>query len=172
MDRPRRLGPIIAAFAIAILIAGVTAQRIFSGIVEVPEVRFPTTTGQVVATSDLRGQVLLINFWATSCVPCVKEMPALAETWRRHQPKGFETIAVAMEYDPPNLVMDFTRRFALPFRVALDPRGEIAQRFGQVKVVPTTFLVDRSGRVILKREGELDFGALEPLIVKALAEAA
>lgn len=173
MNRPRRLGPIIAAFAIAALIAGVTAQRIFSGgIREVPEVRFSTITGELVATSDLRGRVLLVNFWATSCAPCVKEMPQLAATWKRHQPRGFDTIAVAMDYDPPNLVTDFARRFALPFRVAFDPRGEIATRFGSVKVVPTSFLVDRQGRVLMKHEGELDFEALERRIVQALAEPA
>ena len=86
----------------------------FSGIKEAPEVRFSTLKGEVVNMSDLRGRVVLVNFWATSCAPCVREMPQLVTTWKQYEARGFDTIAVAMDYDPPNLVVDFARRFNLP----------------------------------------------------------
>ena len=164
----KALRPVLYAFAVALLILGVTANRIFSGAREAPEVQFATLKGELVRMSDLRGKVVLVNFWATSCAPCVREMPQLAEWHKRYAASGLETVAVAMDYDPPNLVADFTRRFALPFRVAMDARGEIAQRFGGVSAVPSTFLVDRQGRIILKRLGELDFDALKPVLESAL----
>lgn len=130
--------------------------------------RFATLTGEVVAMSELRGRVVLVNFWATSCAPCVKEMPQLAATWKQHQGRGFEAIAVAMDYDPPNRVADFARRFDLPFRVAFDPRGEIALRFGKVRAVPTSFLVGRRGEILMRHEGELDFARFNAVLEAAL----
>ena len=168
MKSLKRLGPVIAAFAIAVLILGVTAQRMFHGPKEAPEVRFATLKGELVNMSDLRGRVVLVNFWATSCAPCVKEMPQLAATWNTYQARGFDTIAVAMDYDPPNLVQDFARRFNLPFRVAFDARGEIAKRFGNVQAVPASFVIDRQGRIIMSQLGELDFAKLAVVLEDAL----
>ena len=141
-----------------------------SGIKEAPEVRFATLKGEVVNMSDLRGRVVLVNFWATSCAPCVREMPQLVTTWKQYEARGFDTIAVAMDYDPPNLVVDFARRFELPFRVAFDPRGEIALRFGKVRMAPTSFLIGRRGQILLRQEGELDFVKLNALLEAALKD--
>ena len=141
-----------------------------------PEVKFATLKGEIVSTRDLRGKVTLINFWATSCAPCVKELPGIAAAWKKYNAQGFETIAVAMEYDPPNYVKSFTERNQLPFKVALDARGEIAKAFGaingDVRVVPTSFVIDKQGRVIKSYLGELDFVNFEALLVAALKEAA
>ena len=141
-----------------------------------PEVKFATLKGELISTADLRGKVTLVNFWATSCAPCVKELPGIAAAWKKYNAQGFETIAVAMEYDPPNYVKSFTERNQLPFKVALDARGEIAKAFGaingDVRVVPTSFVIDRQGRVIKSYLGELDFVKFEALLVAALKEAA
>lgn len=65
-----------------------------------PESTFVLITGAQTTTSDLKGKVTLVNFWATTCVSCVKEMPALVSTYNKYQSQGFETVAVAMSYDP------------------------------------------------------------------------
>ena len=166
----KAFSPIASAFAIAALIFGLTARQIFSGIQEVPEVRFATLKGELVNMSDLRGRVVLVNFWATSCAPCVKEMPQLVATYSAYKERGFETVAVAIDYDPPNLVKDFAERFKLPFIVAFDPRGEIAKRFGGVRAVPASYLIDRRGRVVMTQLGEIDFAKLKPLLEAALKE--
>lgn len=119
----------------------------------------------------MRGKVLLVNFWATSCVPCVKEMPRLAELHLRRHREGLETIAVAMRYDPPNHVLRFAERERLPFPVALDPVGEVARLFGDVQLTPTTFVIDRSGRIVRRIVGEPDFAELERLLDRTLAAA-
>ena len=141
-----------------------------------PQVKFATLKGELITTSDLRGKVTLINFWATSCAPCVKELPGIAATWKKYNAQGFEVIAVAMEYDPSNYVKNFTERNQLPFKVALDARGEIAREFGkvsgEVRVVPTSFVIDKRGRIIKSYLGELDFVKFQALLEAALKEAA
>jgi len=141
-----------------------------------PQVKFATLKGELISTSDLRGKVTLINFWATSCAPCVKELPGIAATYKKYNAQGFETIAVAMEYDPPNYVKNFAERNQLPFKVALDARGEIAKEFGkisgEVRVVPTSFVIDKQGRIIKSYLGELDFVKFQALLEAALKEAA
>jgi peroxiredoxin len=172
MKSLKAFSPIALAFAIAALILGVTAQRIFSGLKEAPEVRFSMLDGRLVNMSDLRGRVTLINFWATSCVPCVREMPQLGSTYLKYKAQGFETVGVAMDYDPPALVKDFALRFKLPFAIAFDARGEIARRFGDVRAVPASFVIDKRGRIILAQLGELDFERLHAVLEIALKEPA
>jgi peroxiredoxin len=133
---------------------------------------FTSIQGEKLSTADLRGRVVLVNFWATDCPICVKEMPRLVQTYRSYAPKGVELIAVAMQYDPPNYVLDYTTRNKLPFKVALDPMGELARAFNDVKLTPTTVVIDKRGKVVERILGEPDFGKLEKLIEQKLAEAA
>ncbi len=172
-----KIGSVILGVGAAVAATAAGAWLYFASAPKaVPEVRFATLKGELISTADLRGKVTLINFWATSCAPCVKELPGIAAAWKKYNTQGFETIAVAMEYDPPNYVKSFTERNQLPFKVALDARGEIAKAFGaingDVRVVPTSFVIDRQGRVIKSYLGELDFVKFEALLVAALKEAA
>lgn len=134
-----------------------------------PESQFVLIDGSVVRTSELQGKVVLINFWATTCVSCVKEMPALVDTFRRFEARGFETLAVAMSYDPPQWVLNFAQTRQLPFKVALDNTGDVAQAWGDVKLTPTTYIVDKRGRIVKRYVGEPDFAALHSLLDKLLS---
>ena len=137
-----------------------------------PGVTFTSLKGDKVSTADLRGRVVLVNFWATDCVTCVKEMPRLTQTYGRYRKQGFELIAVAMSYDPPNYVIHYTEKNALPFKVALDPLGELGKAFGDVKLTPTTILIDKRGNIVTRILGEPDFAKLDKLIERKLAEPA
>jgi peroxiredoxin len=137
-----------------------------------PEVRFVTLSGRTLATSDLRGKVVLVNFWATSCVVCVKEMPRMVETYKKYAPRGYEMVAVAMSYDHPNQVAEFANRRGLPFQVALDTDGAIAKSFGNIRVTPTTFVLDKRGRVLKRYLGEPDWAEFHGLLDKALGDPA
>lgn len=139
---------------------------------DAPRARFVALAGGNFSTADLRGRVVLVNFWATSCVTCVEEMPKMVAAWRRYAPRGYEMVAVAMSYDHPNAVAAFVRRHALPFRVALDPEGAAARAFGNVRVTPTTYLLDRSGRIVAKYVGEPDWKDFHARVERALAEPA
>eukprot|EP01036_Dinobryon_divergens_P045957 gene45957-61438_t len=135
-----------------------------------PQSSFVLLDGSQKTTASFAGKVTLVNFWATTCVSCVKEMPQIVATWHKYQAQGFDTVAVAMEYDPPNWVLNFAQSRQLPFKVALDNTGEIAQQWGDVKLTPTTYLVDKQGRIVKRYVGEPDFAALHQLIEKLLAQ--
>jgi peroxiredoxin len=162
---------LIAAVAVVAIAAG-AAFAVLTREAPAPEVRFVTLGGQTFSTSALRGKVVLVNFWATSCVTCVEEMPRMIEAWNKFSPRGYDMVAVAMSYDHPNLVADFTQKRALPFKVALDADGAVAKGFGNVNVTPTTFLLDRRGRIVKQYLGEPDWAEFHALVEHALAEPA
>jgi peroxiredoxin len=112
---------------------------------------------------------VLVNFWATSCPGCIKEMPGMVETYNQYKAKGFEIIAVAMSYDPPSHVVNFTQTRQLPFPVALDVKGELAQAFGDVRLTPTSFIIGKKGQILEQKIGELDFDKLKALLDKELS---
>jgi peroxiredoxin len=158
----------LAALALGVAASFALPQRQPSA----PEVRFATLSGDSFATSDLRGKVVLVNFWATSCVSCVQEMPKMIETYKKFAPRGYEMVAVAMSYDHPNQVAQFAKDRALPFKVALDSNGAIAKSFGDIRITPTTFVLDRQGRVLKRYLGEPDWAEFHGLIDKALRDPA
>ena len=160
---------IFAVFALAI---AATAAFLFFSPASAPQVRFATLSGESLQTSDLRGKVVLVNFWATSCVSCVKEMPRMVETYKKFAPRGYEMVAVAMSYDHPNQVAHFAASRALPFKVALDGDGAIAKSFGDIRTTPTSFVIDRRGRILKQYLGEPEWGELHSLLEKALGDPA
>ncbi|MCK6393533.1 peroxiredoxin [Zoogloea sp.] len=137
-----------------------------------PDVRYTTLNGQSANLGALRGKVVLVNFWATTCTTCVAEMPRLVETHQKFASRGFETVAIAMSYDPPEYVRNYAARSGLPFTVVLDTTGEAAKGFEEVRLTPTTFIIDRKGRIVQKFLGEPDFPKLHALLDKLLAEPA
>ncbi len=156
---------VVAAIAVAAYFALVQPP-------EAPQVQFKTLAGEKISTSDLRGKVVLVNFWATSCVTCMAEMPKIVETFNKYKDRGFETVAVAMDYDPPNFVLNYAQQKQLPFKVALDVDGSVARSFGNVRLTPTTFVIDKRGLVIKQFLGEPDWTQLHALLEKKLGEAA
>jgi peroxiredoxin len=134
-----------------------------------PAATFTTLEGKPIALADLRGKVVLVNFWATSCPGCIKEMPDLVETYNQYKDRGFVVVAVAMSYDPPNYVANFARTRQLPFPVALDVNGEHAHAFGDVQLTPTSFIIGKDGRILEQKLGELDFVKLKALLDRELS---
>ena len=137
---------------------------------QAPAVSYTLLDGRKSDLAALRGHVVLVNFWATNCAPCVEEMPAMVANWRRFSPQGFETLAVAMHYDPPALVSNFAQARALPFGVVIDNTGEIAQRLGNVQFTPTTLLINKRGEIVRRWIGKTDFAAIAPLIAELDAD--
>lgn len=135
-----------------------------------PDLPYTQIDGSKHRTAELKGQVTLINFWATSCSTCVKEMPQLVATQHKFQAQGLQTLAVAMQYDPPAYVMQFAQSRQLPFKVAMDHTGELAQAFGPVQLTPTTFVLNKKGEIVKRYIGEPDFAALHTLLGQLLAE--
>jgi peroxiredoxin len=164
-----KTGNLILAAVVAIAVA-FAGFAIWSAEPAAPEVTFVSIKGERITTESLRGKVVLVNFWATDCVTCIKEMPDITATYLKYRARGFETIAVAMRHDPPNYVLNYVEKNSLPFKVALDPMGELAKAFGEVKLTPTTFVIDKRGRLVTRILGEPDFAKLHALLEEKLKE--
>jgi len=162
-------------FAKPLLIAAavlVVAGALFYALMEKPSApasTFTTLEGKQITLQDLRGQIVLVNFWATSCPGCIKKMPDMIETYNQYKGRGFEVIAVAMSYDPPNYVASFVETRQLPFPVALDVNGEHARAFGNVQVTPTTFVIGKDGSILEHKLGDFDFVKLKAMLDKELS---
>ena len=126
-----------------------------------PSVSISTIDGRSFDAAAVAGRPLLVTFWSTTCVICLREMPDLEALYRRLSPRGFEIIAVSMPWDPPDEVVRLARARALPYPVALDVTGAVAKAFGDVSATPTHLLVDPGGEIAYRRTGALDFAALD-----------
>ncbi|WP_457447419.1 TlpA family protein disulfide reductase [Roseateles sp. P5_E4] len=138
---------------------------------QAPAVDYVLLDGQKASSRDWNGKVMLVNFWATSCATCVKEMPQIVATHDKFKARGLDTVAVAMSYDPPAFVAKYAETRKLPFGVAIDNTGSVAQAFGSVQMTPTTFLINKRGEIVKRFVGEPDFAALHGLIEQLLSEA-
>lgn len=132
-----------------------------TGLQAAPSVQLDTLNGESVTLESLRGQPVLVNFWATTCPGCIKEMPHLAELYDELKSDGLKMYGVAMFYDPPEDVKALVEARQLPYDVVLDTQGNLAKAFGDVSLTPTTFLIDPSGNIALKKLGEVDMHKLE-----------
>jgi peroxiredoxin len=167
-----KFGPYVAV-ALTVAAIGVGAYLSFERQgppIPAPEIGYTRLDGTPAELAQWRGRVVLVNFWATSCAICVREMPKLAATHEKFRARGFETIAVAMSYDPPASVVHFAQTRRLPFDVAIDNTGAIAQRFGGIRGTPTTLLINKRGEIVRRYVGEPDFAALHRLVDQLLAE--
>ena len=157
-------------------LAGLTALALTAALAgcaqdAAPESTFVLLDGSRQTTADMKGKVTLVNFWATSCTTCVAEMPQIVSTYDKYKAKGYDTLAVAMQYDPPSYVVNFAETRKLPFKVAIDNTGKVAEAWGAVKLTPTTYIVNKQGQIVKKYVGAPNFDELHKLIEKLLAEA-
>ena len=159
-----------AGVAVAAFVAMGASVYLNTGRAPAPESTFVLLDGSTQTTADLRGKVTLVNFWATSCVTCVAEMPEIVDTYNKYQSQGFETLAVAMSYDPPSYVVNFAQTRKLPFKVAIDNTGNVAKAWGDVRLTPSTFIVNKRGDIVKTYVGTPNFAELHQLIEKLLAE--
>lgn len=135
---------------------------------KVPEIAVTSITGEAIKLYQDKNNFTIINFWATDCPGCIKEMPGLTNIYNQLKGQGLQIIAVSMIYDPPNQVLNFTHKNKIPFPVVLDVDGQIARSFGDIRLTPTSILIDKNGKIIDKVIGELDFNKLNALLKKHL----
>lgn len=128
-------------------------------------------TGDTVTLASFRGQVVLLNIWATWCEPCRFEMPSMERLHQELGPQGLEIVAVSIDEAGPDVVREFQRELALTFRILHD-RSRAIERIYQTTGVPESFVLNRDGRIMKKVIGaaEWDSPVNKDLIRRLLAQ--
>lgn len=142
-----------------------------SGNADRPEFRVETITGDVMSLADLRGKVVLVNVWATWCIPCRVEMPLLEGTWQRHKDAGLIVIGASVDGGDPALVKAFVTDRGVTYPVAI-VQDDVIAALGGVSGYPTSVLIGRDGTVRHRVLGPIGPLSLEPAIRRALADTA
>jgi peroxiredoxin len=144
---------------------------VWGGPQRLPAIDYPIIDGRRIGPAELAGRPVLINFWATTCGICIAEMPDLIRLYEAWRPRGLQMLAIAMPYDRPDRVIEFARRKALPFPVALDPMGQAVAAWGGVEATPLSWLAGRDGRIRQRWLGRPDFTRLRADIEALLPSA-
>lgn len=133
-----------------------------------PDIQLRDISGTPVALSEYRGQVILVNNWATWCPPCRQEMPILDAFFRDHQHQGFAIIAIDAG-DPPGMVEEFVKRYDLTFPVWIDPDSVTLNSFRN-NYLPSSYLIDKNGQVVMVWSGAVTYASLEEHITPLLKD--
>jgi len=133
-----------------------------------PDVAFMTVTGEKILLKEMKGQPVLVTFWATDCPSCIREIPHLIELHQDYARQGLRIIAVAMYHDMPSRVIALTEAENLPYTVVLDPLAELARAFGNIRLTPTSFLITPDGFIVMQKTGLLDFTEVQSQIGRML----
>lgn len=134
-----------------------------------PDFELKTTEGETIKLSDLRGQAVLVNLWATWCPPCKAEMPTLQAFHDKYADSGFTVIAIN-DGDPAADVVQFAKDYQLSFPVWLDPTYIATEEAFKTMNLPSSFVIDRSGTVRLYWVGEIKTSALEKYVTPIIKE--
>ena len=134
-----------------------------------PGFTIETLDDDTLALDDLRGRVVLLNFWGTWCGPCRREMPEFQKAYAEWNAKGFDILAIAYN-DTEEAMADFRDEYGLRFPLALDESGEINDAYG-VQTRPSSYLLDRDGLILARHFGIMTESQLSELLNEALAEA-
>src|SRR5215211_362700 len=168
------LGAVLIATSAYFVLQNVSPQ---SDIAIVPvKVSFPAPALILVDTQDIsrsledyRGQVVLVNLWATWCLPCKEEMPALQSFYDRHRDQGFVVIAIN-DGDPAVDVLQFVKDYQLTFPVWLDPTYIATEQAFKTLTLPSSFVIDRTGTIQLQWVGGISLRMLEQYVSPLIAE--
>ena len=121
-----------------------------------PYFTLPTHQGPQVSLESLRGRVVLLNFWATWCPPCLEEMPSLEDLNQKMMGKNFSVIAISVDEMGFKSIEPFLEKVPLTFQILNDGSGDVAELYG-VHLLPETFLIDQEGKIIDHYQGPRDW---------------
>jgi cytochrome c biogenesis protein CcmG/thiol:disulfide interchange protein DsbE len=168
---PWRPRPRALVAALALLAAGCgsvsTGPTTRSSPGQAPAFTLKGLDGRQHSLSDYRGKVVMINFWATWCIPCRAEMPDIEHEYRAHRDQGLVVLGIDPK-EGQDVVSRFVQDIGVSYTILLDPKGEVYDRYG-VSALPQTLIVDRGGAVVKERTGQASRAQMEQELSAALA---
>ena len=132
-----------------------------------PDFMLTNPAGAPITLKQFRGKVVLLNFWATWCPPCVREMPSMEALYQKFRARGLVVVAISLDEQGAKVVRPFLEKYKLTFPVALDPESKISRVYGAGNL-PSTFLINREGSVVAAAKGERDW--YSPDVVSYIVE--
>ncbi len=138
----------ILLVALCWVIAGAMREPIVNAGDTAPKFKVVTDSGRTLTRGDFGGKVLVLNFWATWCPPCIEEIPSLDALQRQFGKQGLVVLAISVDKNEKTY-RDFLKRANVSFQTARDPEADISSSYGTYKY-PETYLVDRDGKVVAK----------------------
>jgi peroxiredoxin len=136
---------------------------------QLPEIEFTLLDGKKLKLDGLKGKTILLNFWATSCTPCRKEIPELVDLYQEFSVKGVQIIGIAMAHDRPDQVIAFKQHYKIPYTIAMDIDSGIAKAFN-VEAIPVTLLISPRGQIEYRHSGVIDINDMRNRIAAMLPE--
>ena len=153
---------IVILVVTAVFTTSALAQR------QAPNVAFKTVDGKTYDLSKLTGKVVIVNFWATWCGPCRKEIPDFIEFYKNYKDKGVEILGVSLDREGWEKVTPFLKQTPINYPVVLG-NGEIAGKFSNFNAIPTTFIIDKSGKIVGEHTGVMTKSQLEAKVKPLLS---
>jgi cytochrome c biogenesis protein CcmG/thiol:disulfide interchange protein DsbE len=164
MNQNTRRHSLLTLFLLALVLLANTAHAATL----MPRFVLPSATdGKAVDSNTFKGKVLLVNFWATWCPPCRKEIPSLVALQGKYAAKGFSVIGISTDQGGSSLVAKFARKMNVNYPVVISD-NETPRNFGNILGIPTSFLVDRGGNVRKRYDGYVDSETLERDLLQIL----
>lgn len=125
-----------------------------------PNFKLKTQDGKVIELAKLKGKVVVVNFWATWCGPCRKEIPGFMEVYKQYKDKGLEIVGVSLDQDGWGIVQRYLERMPISYPIVIGD-GELAEAYGGIDAIPASFLIDRKGNIAKKHIGYMSQSDLE-----------
>ncbi|HSA95640.1 MAG TPA: TlpA disulfide reductase family protein [Acidobacteriota bacterium] len=150
---------IAAALIFAAAAVACTPAQQASESTPAPEFTITDLQGKTLSLADYKGKVLVLNFWATWCPPCRREIPDFIEAYREFRDQGLEIIGVSVDETTAEALLDWTKRTGINYPIAL-ATPEIERAYGPIQSIPTTFIIDRAGRIRYRQAELMDKATL------------
>jgi cytochrome c biogenesis protein CcmG/thiol:disulfide interchange protein DsbE len=150
-----KIGIAALAVVLCVVVAGTLTQHVTVAGDTAPKFKITTDQGRTISRSDFGGDVLVLNFWASWCPPCIQEMPSLDQFARQFQNKGVTVLAISVDTNERKY-RDLLNRAKPAFLTARDPAADIAASYGTF-MFPETYIIDRKGKVLYKEAAARDW---------------
>ena len=125
-----------------------------------PSFKLRNIKGNYESLDNYRGEVVVLNFWATWCAPCRIEMPSFEKLYRRYRSEGVMVLAITLDKNSENKIKSFVDEYGLSFPILLDEKGEVERLYPSM-TIPFTYIIDRQGRIVARVDGAKNWESSE-----------